>query len=427
MELATKIQEKSATFSEIAAQYSEDSVTASSGGSFGGIAASELLRVPEILDALGAMHEGEVSKVVETFCGFHILYRRSIPPVERVSGARIVIGHDGAGWLRRFGARRAIPSRSRGQALALAREVYERARTNSDDFGELVEEYSEHRDAIDDGDLGEWSTHEVSPIAREIEVLAGLSEGAVAPPIEALFGFEILRRSPARPRKEFAMEALRIDFDAELPDDNPRSKVKAWTTVSEAAEALRKDPTAWPRLYSVYGLPDVQRWSQGRAPRDLEAILDSLNAGDIAHRPVEWNSGFVLARAEVRHSSPGLVDQSVQYELPHVAEPDIEFLFAQLKDSTLRSVVESAVKDLGASRQLSSQELLSIEAFGLSDHCQGTTEGPAQSRPALDEAWRRIELQLGRDLFVRFRRSLLEHMEAEVLSAALATRVRPVQ
>lgn len=207
LELAERLAEQARAqpeqFAALARQHSEDIATRHAGGALGGVNAFKLSDWPEVLDALAALKPGGVSTVVETGYGFHVLSLRPPPEARRVGGARIVIGYDDAPWLHRYLARRPIPPRSHAAAAALAEQVYREARAAPGEFARLVAAYSEHREAEHGGDFGRWSTLEPTPFPDAVEVLQGLEPGEVAPPIDSLFGFQIIQRteeqSPSRP------------------------------------------------------------------------------------------------------------------------------------------------------------------------------------------------------------------------------------
>ena len=144
-------------FPELVRQYSEDLTSRDEAGALGGYKASVLMLWPQVLDALAAIRPGQTSKVVETKYGFHIFYRAAPPPEEVMSGKHILIGHEKAPWLEVF-ARDTVRSRSREAALVLANDLYRRASAEPERFGELVNEYSEHQDAVVGGDFGAWYT-----------------------------------------------------------------------------------------------------------------------------------------------------------------------------------------------------------------------------------------------------------------------------
>ena len=238
--LARQAQEQG-NFAELARQYSEDATTNQRGGSLGGVVAGHLSAWPGVLDAVATLKPGEVSRVVETEYGYHLLYRRPAAPEAVVSGSHIVIAHIDAPWIA-LAARGALPNRSREDALALAHRLCEQARRAPGDFAKLVNEYSEHRDAARGGDFGSWSTREASGYPREIETLAQLDVGEVAEPLDTVFGYQVILRTPNRPRASYAMTKIQLRFDASRPEVDPYSKPSIHAKAQQLARLLRQRP-----------------------------------------------------------------------------------------------------------------------------------------------------------------------------------------
>jgi hypothetical protein len=208
-QLAKRARATPDQFAQLAREYSEDDPTRERGGSLGGLPASHLINFGNVLDALAVTPVGSTTDVVETAYGYHVFYRRPRPPTQTVTGRRLVIGHDAAGWLKVVGRQPRPPSRSRDQALEIANRLYDEARSQPDQFGVLVERHSEHRDAVRGGDMGTWSNDEPVPAPREIELLEHLAPGEMAPPIDSPVGFQIVQRIAERERPQYAMQALR--------------------------------------------------------------------------------------------------------------------------------------------------------------------------------------------------------------------------
>lgn len=286
-DLAQRSQRAVGEFSTYAKQYSEDLSTRALGGSLGGISAFELSPWPQILDALSAIGPGEVSDPIETEYGFHVLLKRQPPPEEVVTGAHVVIGYDDARWLHNVLARRAIPERSRDEALAVANNVYQVLRANPNDLPVVIEQYSEHVDAARAGDMGTWSTHEPTAFRKEVEVLQGLRIGEAAAPIDSLVGFQIIMRQPNRPRKEYAMTTLALLFSPSAPEDDSSSRRSVMAEAQELANALALDPSRFDVLQNRYCCKDVLVWRQGSDFPGVEVALEQLEFGEIASVPVE--------------------------------------------------------------------------------------------------------------------------------------------
>lgn len=273
-------------FEELAREYSDEPETAERGGSIGGLIAGHLSAWPQVLDAVSTLEPGEVSDVVETPYGYHVLLRRAPVPEELVSGAHIVIAHANAPWLR-LAARSSVSERTREQALALAAQIYEQARQKPDDFGKLAAEYSEHRDAARDGDFGTWSTRELTGYPREIETLTKLRIGEVSPPIDTLFGIQIIQRTANTPRARYAMSKVQIRFAADRPDTDPESKHAALINAREVAAILSRHPERFSSLQEQWHSPYLWEVIAGRDVPALEATLAALQPGQIAKDPIE--------------------------------------------------------------------------------------------------------------------------------------------
>ena len=115
-DLRARIQNKSASFEELARQNGQDS-TAAKGGDLGWLAPEDMEAMPpEFVSAMAALKPGEVSDVVESSFGFHL-----IQVLERKS-------EDQSKEKERLRARQVIRERKLGEAVEdWAREVRDRA------------------------------------------------------------------------------------------------------------------------------------------------------------------------------------------------------------------------------------------------------------------------------------------------------------
>ncbi len=287
-EVAAMAQRDPLQFAELARRYSDDVATRDSGGSLGGGLSSRFRPWPHVARALQALKEGAVSGVVETAAGYHVLQRRPPPLDEQVSRARIVIGHDRAPWLARFVGRDDKPtvSRSRAAALELARSVYAEAVREPGRFDVLAKQYSEHRDAERGGDLGQWSTHESGALARELELLQQLRVGELHPPIDTLLGFEVLIRTPLRPRQRYAMSAIRLRFNPDAPAAAMDGRDTVATLASKLAREVAAEPESLSALQRRFCCTEPLEWVEGRRAPALERALDRLAVGEVAREPV---------------------------------------------------------------------------------------------------------------------------------------------
>lgn len=320
--LAEAIAEKAKVgdFAALAREHSEDVVTAVRGGSLGGVSAGHIAGWPEVLDALEALPPGGVSRPVETEFGFHVLRRRAPVPEQTVSGSHIVIAHDDAPWIE-LSARGAVPKRSREEALRVATRLYEQLRANPSDFARLAREHSEHRDAVRGGDFGAWSTREVAGYPREIETLAALDVLEVAEPIDTLFGYQIIQRTPNRERRHYAMSKLELSFNPRAADPDESSRASVMRVAQGLAREISENALRFGPLQEQYCCVEPERVVEGRGVPEVEAALERLLPGEAATVAIEESgSAFVIPKRLELDSLPAV--PATRLELPRpVAAP----------------------------------------------------------------------------------------------------------
>lgn len=326
-QIAAEVAAQPERFAEIARRRSEDDATRERGGSLGGTDASRFYPWPEVLDALAALAPGECSRVVETEFGFHVLQRRVPPRKEQLSGRRIIIGYDDAPWLHELLARWHIPKRTRAEAEARARHVYDQARAAPASFAALVSTYSDHQDAARDGDFGAWSTREPTPFPIEVEVLGELAIGQIAPPLDTGFGYQIIQRTPPEPRETFAMEIIQWRADPRLAANDPGSVTTTLGGLAQLLQELRAEPERFAELQQRYCCPGVDQWPRGQGPVVAERALHALALGEIGAEPVRLGpTRFALVkRVAPEHATPF----ELSLELPAPEQADVDFFFGE--------------------------------------------------------------------------------------------------
>jgi hypothetical protein len=312
-------------FAELAEARSEDIATRHLGGSVGGLPANGI-RTAVVLDVMAALRPNEVSRVVETGYGFHVLQRLAPAIERRVSGSRIVIAHDDSPWVSHFLARWPIARRSKARAIELADEIYRQLQADPRRFDALVQEYSDHHDAVRGGDFGEWSTREVTAFPREVEVLQRLQPGEVAAPMDSLFGIQIIRRTPERERTHFASTAVRLRFD---PAAAPGSEMSE-ATVAERARAIADDVFAFPSAFQVYqrqlGDPSRSDGIEGRGDAPVERVLAQLAPGQVARSAIRLRNEYLLLQRLT--PEPASSPAALELELPSPERADLREVVA---------------------------------------------------------------------------------------------------
>ncbi len=332
-QLAEQAAQDPSRFAELARRHSEDLPSRDEGGAVGGYKATVLNMWPQILDALAALQPGQSSRVVETKYGFHILYRSAPPAEAMMGGAHIVIGHENAPWLAVFAADK-TPKRSREEALRVANELYRRARAEPERFSELAKEFSEHADAVAGGDFGEWSTRAFASFPPRSRRLSELAVGEVGAPIETHLGFEIVRRTALRPRKQYRAHLLIFPFDEfndAAPNTDASERQKAFLQANAAATALARTPARFARWDAGHL---VWQWEEGRELAPLTALLEPLDVGQITAKPVVTEYGFVVAQ----RLAPEPVEQLDWHtELPAPEQPDLARFFDYIEAANART------------------------------------------------------------------------------------------
>jgi parvulin-like peptidyl-prolyl isomerase len=350
VELAVK---HPATFSELAERYSDDVVTRDEGGSLGGVRASQL--PAEYRDALAQLRPGQVSRVIRSQFGYHVILRRPVPRDATVAGKRIVIRYRGT-----FGGPPGVASaRTRPDALALARRVAQLARENTKGFDDLVAQYSENADKIQQGDLGVWSVRDPGYLSREVERLSALSMGQISEPMDSRFGFEILMRTEATPRKRYAMQAVELRFDPSVSAEHAASKAKVRARAQRLISDLEQDASRFERLQKQECCEGTRQWTSGRGPLGVDAVLEAVKLGAMARAPIESDWVYVIARRLDPSTLPE--EPKPTYELPAPAAPDFEKLVATIEGSALAGNVRKLSAELQRALHLDTPRMQALE------------------------------------------------------------------
>jgi hypothetical protein len=404
-------------FADLARARSDDEVTRDHGGSLGGVRATDLSPWPQVLDALAATRPGGISRVVETRFGFHVFRRNPVPAAQQIAGRRLVIGYDAASWLdvvRR--PDRTKTTRTRADAWALARDLARASRAAPGAIRPLIERHSEHRDAVQGGDLGVWSNHEPTHLTREIEVLSRLEVGQVSDPVDSRVGVEVLQRTEADDRKQYAMSAIRIRFEPDVPNTHGLSR----ETIAQAALSLARrvadDASAFEQAQRQLCCIKPERWTAGRAPFGLTEVLERMATGEIARTPVESDYSLVI----VKRLDPATLPPrpTITFDLPNPNAPDLTYFFRTRKGEQLASMVRTLAEKSRTNLGLSAaraRELARIHE-DLAATLAKAEDGEARVA-RYQQATANLQQLLGSDEFGRYRALVDGHVEAAILSA----------
>jgi peptidyl-prolyl cis-trans isomerase SurA len=166
-------------FAEVAKAYSDDS-SGSRGGSLGGFDRGTMVAPFEA--ALDALAPGEVSELVETQFGYHVILRE---PLKEIRAKHLLVS-----W---SGAERAPPgvSRKKDDARARVDEAVGRLAAG-EAWDEVVRAYSDGPMKDDGGDLGWFAKGQ---LAEPLDAAAfDLDVGATSVAIETPRGFHLIHR-----------------------------------------------------------------------------------------------------------------------------------------------------------------------------------------------------------------------------------------
>lgn len=171
-------------FDALVAEYSEEPRAAERKGSLGIFHPGRM--VPEFDRAVFAMQVGDISDVVETAFGFHVIKRL---PIERVAAQHILIMHKDS--------MRVPPgiTRTKEEAHTRAEMVLKKARARGADFTALAREYTDEpqHEGRTPGDLGRFARGQMVP-EFETAVFA-MHVGDISDLVETPFGYHIIKRT----------------------------------------------------------------------------------------------------------------------------------------------------------------------------------------------------------------------------------------
>jgi peptidyl-prolyl cis-trans isomerase SurA len=197
-----------ADFEEMARLYSEDPGTASKGGNLGFVERGTLFQ--EFEEAAFKLEPGEISDIVETSIGFHL-----IQMIER-RGDKINVRH----ILIRLSTGKSDETAAYDRAI----EIRNRALAD-EDFGELAKTYSDDESSKEEGgDLG-WLPVEELQIEAFKNVVDSLKEGEISMPFKTQFGFHIVKLEGRQEEREISL-------------DNDYEQIREWALNAKRQKVL---------------------------------------------------------------------------------------------------------------------------------------------------------------------------------------------
>ena len=178
--------ENGESFEELARQYSQDPGSASRGGDLGMLERGDLVR--EFEEVAFALQPGEISDIVKTRFGFHII-KLEEKIGEKIHPKHILIRLDSSEEDERYTL----------QKIKLIKAKIESGELT---FEEAAAKFSkDEQTASKGGDLG-WFEIDQFQIPAFKEAIEGLKVGEISEPIKTRFGYHIIRLDARRPARK---------------------------------------------------------------------------------------------------------------------------------------------------------------------------------------------------------------------------------
>ncbi|MDD9965027.1 MAG: peptidylprolyl isomerase [Myxococcales bacterium] len=407
-ELCSQLRASPGAFPSLAREYSDHRLSFRQGGSLGGTRANTL--GSKLLDGLQAEGPGQITGVIESGRGFHLLVQRPPPDPGMVAGRRLVIRYDA--FLRNLFA--GAPNRTRAEASNLAHRLF----SSKLPFVELVRAHSESADRMRDGDIGVWSVRHPEDRGRMLDRLSKLAVGEISEPLETWQGLEILQRTEVTERARFAARTLRVPFRIGAGDAARKRALKRATRLalklSSAGTALRAEEIA--RGERGVELTPIDAWTEGRAHPQLEARVKALDVGAFAKRPLLLGTAYVIAQRLDPDRAPP--EESALYELPAPRAVDVEVddLLELNSGAVLAERVRLMRTDLRSELSLDAQqhEVVAKALDGLANAFEQAQSGP-EKVGARQRMQRSLELRLPPEVLSRTRAFMARWVAREVM------------
>jgi hypothetical protein len=384
--VASVAQKRPQDFAALAERYSDDSVTRVRGG-YAGVLRPAFV-TSTVVDALRVLHDGEISHVIESDFGYHVVQRLKVRPDETFSADEIVVQHRAvrSPWTR---PGRSI-GRTREEAVTEANRLAALARSAPDTFSELVRSSSDAYGAISGGDLGVWSLYAPRPNVEVATAVSRLEMGGIAV-VEDIGGVHVLRRKPPTERPWLQSEEIVVTHSSSSLSmgDEPttRSRHDARTLALHVLGEWKRHPDSYAALASKYCgqyrcKHPRRAWREGSDIPGLDGTIAALRQGELARAPVETPLGFHVVRRVVPAPEETRTDQPFSFEIPDPGPKNADFFFERVSPDVLADATLAfkpiAVQKLG----LTGDKAVTFGSI-LNDLAESLRREPSQKRSVI--------------------------------------------
>jgi hypothetical protein len=390
--IAERAQAAPKTFDVLAKEYSEDANSRALGGAMGAVPVTYLPAA--IVDALGHLQVGEVSHVVFTSAGLHILKRLPAPAEQEIEGRSILIRCNA----RDFGLVPPRPVvRTCDEAKQLADQVAAKARNQPELFAELAAQYSDDWGGRYGADFGRFSTREVLDDALAVEVLKSLEPAQVSPVIDdPQLGYRIFERTQKRERAQLAFSEF-ILSSSDVDPSFTRSRAQAKELAARLIETLKTDPGQFEAVRAQHCDYDLcvrspEAYFQGRGSEPaVDARLHEVPIGAILPEAIETAHGMLIVRREDPAAYPGVAIATPSYVLPQPAPKGL----LSASSNEIGWYLEIYTRVATQRFTLAGEDQRSFVAVmdELASALKGAT--PTERQAFSDAAWKQLETLLG--------------------------------
>ena len=208
-------------FADLAKRYSEDPGSAPKGGELGFLQRGDFMR--EFEEAAFALEPGQISDVVQTSLGYHI-----IQLIER-RGEKINVRH--------ILIRLTATEQDAQTALEEITQIHNKIVNGKADFSEMAKKYSNDQSTREEGGhLGWFEVEQLRETSKEFtQVLDTVKVGEVSEPFRTRFGYHILKLNERREGRKLSLSEDWDKIEAMALDLKRQKEFEKWV------DRLKKD------------------------------------------------------------------------------------------------------------------------------------------------------------------------------------------